>query len=226
MLFRSAMITARHALVAHHVWGNDVGNRFVFMKSDGTLYTAEIEAYERITTANPENTGEDLAIIYFTADVPAGVAIYKVLPENWDADYAPSCVFESTGKCIMPVLRRAMHTPSSVFTLRGTILINTLTISTSKTLSNTRFGFDNTGEITSDWGVYSIPGDSGSPSFLLINAELILITTQTNANAGNDIPYFTSEINTAMNAMANVSDPAKDTYALTHVDLSSFTKFT
>ena len=76
-----------------------------------------------------------------------------------------------------------------------------------------------------DWGSLAYPGDSGMPSFFLMNGELILIgVLWTDIGYGN-ISAATTELNTMMNNTADAGDPQKGSYALVHPDLSSFTTY-
>jgi len=83
-------------------------------------------------------------------------------------------------------------------------------------------------EIPREWGEDRvIAGDSGGPSFISINNELVLICAQNGFGGSTNFSVFITEINAAMNNLATAAgDPDAGTYALNHPDLSEFTDYT
>jgi len=213
-----ALVAGRFGLIAKHVRGG-IGREFVFRRTDGTYQKVATQAYTDI----PD---KDLSIIYLDAAV-TGVPFYKTMPLDWQHTYMPSLVnANSAGHIgIIPTLRKAMH--SSVDNIWGSyFLINRASavwIGTGETITNVRVGSEQTGDIPEEWGEgNAIGGDSGSPSFFLINGELILITSQYNQTGAVNIAHYTAEIETAMDTMAG-DTPGTNT--LTHPDLSGFTTY-
>lgn len=70
-----------------------------------------------------------------------------------------------------------------------------------------------------------IGGDSGSPWFVPLDfggtKELVLTMVMKSVRESDDLTKFITEINTAMNTIADISDADKGSYALLEIDLSS-----
>lgn len=211
--FPATLVTNRHALVAKHVAGS-VGTEYLFMRSDGTFQKVSVQA-------RTDTTGNDLTVLYFDQAL-TGITPYKVLPTDWEDTYAPSCNYSTETTSILPTLRKSRHFGDG--STGSCIVINTLRYysNTSTLVYNTRAPIIAPNEIPEIWGTQAIGGDSGGPSFLLINNELILIGSQYTVTQATAISKHVSEINTIMDTQAGA---APGTYTLTHPDLSGFTTF-
>lgn len=221
--YAPALVTNRHAIVARHT-APAIGAEILFRRANGTFQKVSVSAKQNVTppVGASSQAAWDLTVLYLDAEV-TGITPYKTMPVDWIDTYTPSSIQGAPSQGIIPVIRKAMH--SSIDDITGSfILINTLRFIEASwpVLWNTR-GVIQTGEVPEAWGKgNSIPGDSGSPSFLFINGEPVLLTSQYGVSATTDIAYYTTEINSIMDTLASA---APGTYTLTHPDLSGFTTY-
>lgn len=227
--FPAILVSPRHVLAAKHV-AQGVGNQYAFKRSDGSYQVVTVQAKYDVAS------GQDLSVMYLDAPV-TGCKIYKTMPYNWEYDYAPSLTtvpeHANSALTAIPYIRKALHLNSDVTSV-SCILVNHLYLCQNmvthtaydfSTLYNTPTPAANphTVEINREWGRdMAIGGDSGGPSFLVIDGDLVLISAQQTTVATTNFSAYTDEINTAMNDMAGV---AQGTYVLTHPDLSAFNDY-
>jgi len=197
--FAGVLISPRHVLFAAH-YQPEVGTIMRFVKTDNTVVTRTITA--KLTHPAYVPYFPDLCVAVLDSDVPAGVNFAKVLPANY-ANYFKSAQYRvaimSTDQEKKALIKDwlGQYTANS-----GYILANNVSPIDSK-----RLEFDE----------FLIGGDSGSPSFLIINSSLILLAVATisGGGAGTDLPPQKAAINTMMTTLGGG-------YQLTEVDLSSF----
>lgn len=227
--YPAMLVTPRHALIAKHVSTGLEGKKFAFRRLDGTYQTVTVSGRYVVSDNN------DLAVIMFDVDV-TGCTIYQTMPYRWEVNYSPSLTYsadsERTRNTAIPYIRKAQHLSSAEKWVSAVVINHLyragdypLFISSNSftSIRNTPTNPPQTGEIPRAWGVdEAIGGDSAGPSFLVINGELILISSQFTETYTPNISEYTDEINTAINDLAGV---AQGTYALTHPDLSSFTDY-
>ena len=238
-----ALISNRHAVAALHIIPlAGVGNTVVFKRTDGTFQTAIVDnvtAVTRLLSDNVSLATPDLAIVHFDRDI-TGCAIYKTMPPAFSETYCKSTVeiFPVDGGGLsmfsaVPVIRKTMHDLNGAWEsyLQINHLISSGYITEEVIPYNFSMGFlSNVGHFnqqtiqatTWDWGINGIAGDSGSPSFLLINGELILLCSQWNEGSSPDISFWEPEVNEIMNTQAGTPP---GTFSLVHPDLSEFTTF-
>ena len=219
--FPVALVTDRHAIIARHV-APAAGTKVAFRRQNGTYQTATV--LDRTHVEAGGIVGYiDLSVIYFD-QVITGTTIYKTLSDTFFQTYAPAAIFELFGsiytesKSAFPSIRKARH--ASDGSGGSYVQLNACNryFESNGLLNNT----DPMLSPLQDWGIPGIGGDSGGPSFFLINNEMILATSQYTVTGGFSISGHVIEINTIMNDQAGV---AQGTYELQHPDLSGFTTY-
>ena len=226
--YPAILINPRYGIISAHVPTGAVGQRFTFKRLDGTYQTVTVADRYTLTVDNA-----DTAILKFDTEV-TGCTIYDVMPEGWEEKRAPSLLLtDSNGYNIyvgaLPIVRKAAHLNDEELWVSA-IVINHISVSGSTiSIRNVPIS-DRTmdAEIPREWGEdEGIAGDSGGPSFIPINDELVLICAQTTAVESVNFSALITEINAAMNNLATAAgDPDAGTYALNHPDLSEFTDYT
>ena len=241
--FAIALVTARHGITAVHV-EIAIGSEIVFKRTNGTYQKVTVVGKQQITRVVSDGTKlTDVSVLYFDADV-TGTTIFRTLSLTDLETYARGMTdgkILPDGKSIIyssiPVVRKVMHNLAGGW--ESYLQINHLqsTQDSSYTAgANEGWGVIQNAatvlpqtvsvETYNIWGRESIAGDSGSPTFMIINTgsgnELILITTQSFAHNGPNISFWANEINEAMDALAGA--PA-GTWVLQHPDLTGFTSY-
>ena len=219
--FPITLITNRHAIVAKHVAGS-IGDEYVFKRTDGSYQKVTVTGRHSIINA------DDITILYFDQEI-TGALIYEVMPNGWESDYCNLNYDELALRSSIPVLRKSMHYSDGSFgsalqisSINSGRSVNSFTPPFIDIYNN--YIVENPLNILySEWGYKeAIGGDSGGPSFLLINGGLVLVLSQYTVSGGNNIAHHVTEINSALNDLAGVS---QGTYLLQHPDLSSFNTY-
>jgi len=193
------LISPRHVLFAAH-YQPEVGVTMRFVKTDNTVVTRTLTA--KRSFAYTADYFPDFCVGVLDSDVPAGISFAKVLPANYasyfkSAQYRVAALMTDQEKKALVKDWLGLYTASS-----GSTIANFTTPIDSKRL---------------EFSEFLVGGDSGSPSFLIVNNALVLLTvaTYSGVGAGTDIPPQKTAINAAMTALGGG-------YQLTEVDLSSF----
>ena len=194
------LISPRHIICAQH-YPLAVGTSIRFVRLDNTVVTKTITAI-----GNVSNT--DIQIALLDSDVGAGVSFAQILPQNW-YNYLPyykdlSSVNYEFG---LPSLCLDQEEKALILDIYK-ISSKDLVISYVKPFKSTNSQFYE--EI--------IVGDSGNPSFLIINGILVLMSCWYNVSSSSFIPYYKSQINSLMSQLGG-------NYQLTEIDLSSFSTY-
>lgn len=194
------LISPRHIICAQH-YPLTVGTSIRFIRLDNTVVTKTITA-----TANVSNT--DIQIALLDSDVGSGISFAKILPQNW-YDYLPyykdlSSINYEFG---LPSLCLDQEEKALILDIYK-VSSKDLIISYVKPFKSTNSQF------------YEdiIVGDSGNPSFLVINGILVLMSCWYNVGSSSFIPYYKSQINSLMSQLGG-------NYQLTEIDLSSFSTY-
>lgn len=195
------LITPRHVLnSAHYPLYN--GDKIYFVTNDNV--TVERTIVGSVTHPSYSLAYPDLRLYTLDSDVPGTVTPCKTLPP----DYVNYLCYTQYGK--PPTLGLDQEEKGLV-----TDLYNLSdSVSHSIPTEAQRLAFYES----------KISGDSGNPSFLIINNELALLTCWTfgGAGSGTSVPYYRADINTMIqtaDAQAGISPTG---YTLDTVDLSSF----
>lgn len=189
------LVSPRHVVFATH-YLIAVGATLRFVKADGTVVTRTMTARSSVP-----GTYSDLTVGVLDSDVPAGIAFAKVLPVDYDTAKMPGV------RNRVPALKLDQEKKASVADYYGTN------------------GF---------WSICLLPtdpqrlamyeevvvGDSGSPSFLIVNGGPVLTHVMLfgGPGAGGLFTDNRAGVNAAMTALGGG-------YQLTDADLSGFTSY-
>lgn len=203
------LISPRHVILANH-YTIPNGQTVRFIEQDGDIVTRTVSSQAQVGST-------DIKILLLDSDVTAGIGFVKVLPSNYN-DYLPS---------LFPTFDPGSATSTvsvpSVNLLGGSYIesdsdkqgylrelsylsLNYGTSYTTPTIAD-RLAF---------FGRNYYTGDSGNPSFLIINDEAVLISiTSSFGGYGPSIADYATEINSVMTTLGGG-------YSLTTADLSAF----
>lgn len=221
------LISPRHIIFAAHFQINN-GSILRFVNNNNEVISRTL--INKITHPNynsPIVFFPDITIGVLDSDVPTSIGFAKILPLNW-SNYLPTLTIENDtifGGFTIPCLFFDQEKKALISDLRSLILPSGFTLPASnipwpqdgrftntlwKQPSNTRLLFFET----------IVTGDSGSPAFLIINNQLVLVTVWTfgGAGGGTSILYFKDNINEIMTSLGGG-------YSLTEIDLSGFVSF-
>ena len=191
------LISPRHFLCAHH-YLLPPGTKLRFVSPQNVVVTR--------TVMNSTNIiGSDLEVGVLDFDVPPGaIGFARVLPPDFQKYFPslltgiPALCFNKTPECLVSD-------------------IATLVPPANPTVISYAVPTDPTRKF-----LYSpkISGDSGQPSFLILDGQLVLLTVWTGGGpgSGNFVTGFYDQINTAMKYLGGP-------HQLTPVDLSRYTRY-
>lgn len=154
----------------------------------------------------------------------SGVTHMKVLPVDY-LNYIDSRVAEVIdlpGWCLRYHTGCTKHVrwmqPVTLRALTGSIDVDAPRDTPAKLFAYPHYG------VRTEMGV---GGDSGSPTFLCINGQIVLVGCMSYYGGFMNAytPQIQTLINSLMNSMAPGNDPLKGTYALTPIDLSGFVNY-
>jgi hypothetical protein len=190
------LISPRHYLHATH-FAIPTGATVRFVKTDNTVVT-------RTVSANQAIAGTDFTVALLDSDVGAGISFAKVLPASAAAKLPSSDVW----------LPAASTDQTEDLTVR---VWNASTSAAAMASFITPFTGSADDEIRRAFYKPAIGGDSGSPAFIFINSQLVLLTLWNfgGGGSGNAITANITAINAAMTALGGG-------YQLTSVNLSSY----
>lgn len=196
------LISPRHVILADHYWrGNSLptsGITLRFIKQDGTVVTRTITNYLRVGS-----TDIDIAIL--DSDVPAGINFAKVLPANYTT-YLPSLTSTTTVPTLSLVggAYDVADTDKQGYVRELNVLSGSMYFTQSTVAQRSAF-----------FGRAVANGDSGNPSFLIINDEPVLLSSATSfSHFGPDYAQNITAINSTMTTLGGG-------YTLTTADLTS-----
>jgi hypothetical protein len=207
------LVSPYHVLYCTHFgFYPNVGHTVRFITQNNTVVTRTITA----TLAHPDyddsnyNYSYDFTLIKLDEKIDPvvdGISCAHVLPANW-ADYLPS-------------LSRSHTIP--VF---GTNQFERVTISQECDFLGTNFaGLPPTGARASFYEGM-IRFDSGSPQFIIVNDQVVVLGPVTGAGSGNGsfVSYHMTVLNNMMQQLGGL-DENGDPYQLSVVDLSMFSSY-
>lgn len=193
------LISPRHIIFAAHYQLN-TGATIRFIDNLGNIVNRTMTA--KLVHPDYKPYYPDLAIGVLDSDVPSGVSFARVLPSNWSA-YLPSIGYSST----IPLIVVDQEEKALV----GDIGSISSTVQIASPSNAQRASF---------WESI-IVGDSGSPGFIVINNQLVIVTVLTYGGlftSGTAISAHIGAINTMMNTLGGG-------YQLSTVNLSGFPTF-
>jgi len=220
------LISPRHiAYSAHGAIAN--GTTFRFIAADGTVVTRTMLASANHPDYAPSYP--DIAIGVLDSDVPASITFAKILPSNW-RDYlhpyrvvAGAHVLWLAGEGqykINGIPIAYLDQEEKILVADGYIMTVPPTessqaiVSAVEPIDATRASFYET----------IVGNDSNNPMFVIIDDELVLLSTVTSVGPlGSNYNYFKADINAMMTAL-DVAVGDVTGYQLTEIDLSGFQK--
>ena len=220
------LVSPRHCVHASHV-GAAVNDRVVFQRTDSTFQTVTIVSKEELV-----DPVSDVSVMTFDVDV-TGIPICKVLPANF-MDYMPS--LKNTEEVyrlgMMLTLTRFWHDLEADATNPVKDWMTVGCHNFQLDLAEAMAGYDalvysipyNIGDIV-PWGrtvVKASGGDSGSPCYIPINGDPVLVYHVYTEAHSPGYYSFIDEINASMNTQSGV---AQGTYALEIADLTEFNTY-
>lgn len=193
-------ITRRHVIFASH-YAVSVGNELVFITSDDEIVTRTVSA--RYDFPSTYLYYPDITIITLDSDLPESITPCKFLPSNY-GDYIPTWVDRIPVLCLDFEERGHVADVTNMSDILGPgkYLVNCASPMDSKRL---------------EFYEEVISGDSGNPVFMIINHELVLVTTWTYGGSGSGT-LLARHID-GINSRLALDGP----YSLQFADLSSFT---
>lgn len=200
------LISPRHVLFCTH-WAPGAGTTLVFVAADGTQHSRTLTAVSSLPGYVPYYP--DLSVGVLNSDLPGTIAFARVLPDNWSTKL-PSI---SSTDLRIPAVRSNQWEDivvADLASITSSAGANGATVGFAVPRSAPRSTF------YKDWVLY----DSGSPACLLINSQLVVLTTATSGGAGSGtfVSYHRAAINTLMTSLGGG-------YQLTDADLSSFPSY-
>jgi hypothetical protein len=223
------LVTARHIFGANHyqTCSGIIGNKVVFVRTDGSLQTETlIDKW-----SDPDNDDHWIGLL---SNPITGCTPFQIMPTGWrnyikslDTDYGSA---DGIWQGNIPVLARVFHRPDTVEDER----VNILAFGALSSLSNVQpyeRPFVGVGRqpdyLTSPlygWFASIISGDSGGPVAMVVNNNLVLLTTFHYVGGGVSIERDAAEYETQMRRMAALVGD-NTAYAFTRADLSAFTTY-
>lgn len=192
------LISPRHVLhAAHYPMYN--GNTIRFVTQDNTVITRTITNVINHPSYVPYYP--DIRIAVLDSDVPNTISFAKILPQDW-ADYLPS-IGSNILNANVPALVLDQEEKALIAEWRSSSTLNSFIYPTN----SQRLLFSES----------LIVGDSGNPSFLIIDGELVLLAVWTfgGGGSGTNIMLQKDAINSMMTTLGGG-------YQLTEIDLSGY----
>lgn len=196
------LITRKHFILAKHfVFAIlDGGTPIIFVDENNNAISRKLISYSYDLT--------DIAIGVLDSEVPSNIQIAKVLPPNYT-----NYINTSSSKYVI-----SSNQSHEAIAKTTTLILSSYFVSDGNG-GNVNIPLISIDNLSSSDPYYSftktiITGDSGQPSFFIIDNELVLLTTWWSANNGP----FTSTRYDAINNMINSLSP-NEGYSLTPVDL-------
>jgi len=197
------MITKRSLIGARHYAPNATGHTVMFASPSGAVYTRTIQSVRNISTAD---SNRDIKVCFLDSELPADIGYARVLPNTF-GNYLPNfntvpripCFYSNADKQIK----------AGFCTIADTATSSRWSIASQV----------HTGRASHPWYSSGVDGDSGSPSFLIINGMMVVLGLFHVATGGSFVSGL--EYNLINSALAASGDSMR----LTDIDLSSFTTY-
>lgn len=189
------LISPRHIMFCKHFnFYPSIGATIYFVSPSGSVVTRTLSSIQHVTHPNRPI---DIAIGYLNSDIPNSIKYAKILPSNWGT-YLPSINIIKK----IPIFWFNQNENASIYEL--TKLNENFSSYPSQKYAN--------------FFVPIIRGDSGSPFFMLVNNEPILLGVLTGGGTGALVSSCINEINSTMSSLGG-------SYSLTEINLSSFNTY-
>jgi hypothetical protein len=189
------LVSPRHLVMAEH-YQFGVGTKVRYITADNQVVERTVTAVQSVGPSNSQDYyATDITVALLDSDVPPSISPAKVLPNNW-LSYLPSLTTVTGVPAIATNQYKQVLVSDFISTQTGIAPTNAQRLLFFRTI---------------------ISGDSGSPAFLVVNNELVLLTTWTWGGGGGGPNYanLLASINAVMTSLGG-------SYQLTPADLSGF----
>ena len=165
----ATLISDRHVVMARH-YARTPGAKITFHDRNGRPVTRRLADVVR-PKANP-----DVTVGLLDQPVPPTVTFYPILA---DGDYSKDLKWVDL-LCTNKLRRVYRIEVLNAYHSKGT----------GPKLDTIRTGNLSSRPIHKDWDTSFISGDSGNPAFLVVNGQLVLVSTHTFGGGGTNGPFF------------------------------------
>ena len=200
-------LTPRHCVgVPHSNYIPPAGSVIRFVTADNQVVERTV-----VRRVYPDDYSQpvdfpDLGICLLNADLPESIGFTQVLPSGWN----DHLVQFANGR--PPTL--SLDNPDNALVKEVANLNNSASVVSATSSRPLRQSYNR--------GL--IAGDSGNPSFFIVNGELVLVTCWTTSAGGTHIANQISMLNGLISA-ADTDAGINTGYTITEADFSSFTDF-
>lgn len=191
-----ALISPRHVVLASH-WHMPIGSNLLFVSNTNEMIYRTLSGLQSIS-------GTDITIGVLDSDVPDSITYYPIIA---------SSTLQSLIKKYEPA--PAYDIPMVVFDQEKKAIIHSLNYLSATTIGHAPY-FSGSRAFLSE---YVVSGDSGSPSFIVVDDRPILLFTHYSAGGGPNLGNYISQINSAMTTLGGG-------YQVTQYDPTCFTQYT
>lgn len=222
--YACTLLSERHGLIADHTITipNITGATVYFINSDGDVHEAVVDSALNVVS--------DLTLVYFTGAVPAGYAVYRTLP----ADYDTYLTYDSSDlQDMIDAGADPIGTPDGLFGKPVVFLDQE-----RKALLSRIYGLsEGVPNVQSIWAAQHSPkrperlaywpdsealvtGDSGGSNWLLLDGELVFIAVAFSAgsigpwNTYQAASFLTEAIQTLINTAMDTLQGSNSSYQL------------
>jgi len=213
------LISPSHLVFATH-YQIDIGAKVRFITSNNVVI--ERTLIDKIFISG------DAFLGLLDSDVPNSISFAKLLPSNWSI-YLPTIYRNRNGNTIyrLPMLSLDQEEKALVkeFLYVDSTGNSAYTQQPTQNYLDPNNSYYNTYPNRILFHESIIGGDSGNPSFLIINNQLVLVMTWLGPDAGPFYSNFISLLNTNMNLLWTRNNRSGASYSVTTVDLTGFTSF-
>jgi len=208
-----ALITPRHFVHAYH-YALIVGATVFFYDMQGNEYAAVIDEMQRMFYLGDVDDGSDLIVARFSQPLPAQIKPTKILPTNY-ATYLPHITEGSAAmqSDFLPVAAFGTDFQEQALVLEHTYNLWYGETSAGGVKHRVFYVYDPTTSPRKDYSEMRVSGDSGNPSFLIVNNELVCLGCFLSPYGGTALTYYLDQI-TAYTQLVGLSPSI--------VDLTSF----
>lgn len=201
------LVSPRHVLFATH-FTPATGCTIRFVAADGTVCDRTLSAVQSLTVTDAPNLYPDITVGVLDSDVAAGISFAKIFSATAITSKLPNL--------------NVYHLPAAGTDQEEKLLVRNWVNMPTTTGATAYCAFQapgNTGDDINRSAFYEnfVSGDSGSPQFVFVNGEMVLLAALTfgGGGSGTSVTAFASSINTAMTALGGG-------YQLTEIDVSTF----
>jgi len=172
--YLATLISPRHVITAKHC-GIEVGHIIYFIRADGSVYEATVQSYAFVRLYASQY---GFRIAYLTEDVPSDICYYKTLPSDYndlftfnETTWDPSYFWLKQNITGKPTLYMDRERKAAIGYIGGTSDTTKPHVDAILGVYKCEYYFTN----RAAYWESLLQGDSGSPSFMLINNELVLL---------------------------------------------------